>query len=226
MPEEVVRCIGFRYIGDALTPEEGLGSLRQEEEGKQERLTDAEKSRAVPAYTTSAGWLGYREEKMKSLLQETLDAGYHNFKFKVGGDLEVNKKRLSIAREMIGYDKSNALMVDANQIWSVPTAITRMEKLAPFGPSLIEEPTSPDGVYSHKAIREALLPLDIKVATGEIQNRIIFKQLLQQRAIDISQNDTCRLGGVNEVLAVLLMAKKFSIPIVPHSGGVGLPEYT
>ncbi|KAI1872382.1 hypothetical protein JX265_001361 [Neoarthrinium moseri] len=226
-PEEFVRCIDFRYITDAITPEEAVALLKESESGKEQRLQDALKSRAVPAYTTSAGWLGYGEAKMKGLLQETLANGYKYFKLKVGGGLEQDKKRLSIAREVIGYDKGNVLMVDANQVWSVPEAIEYMKNLKDFKPWFIEEPTSPDDILGHKAIREALKPYGIGVATGEMcQNRVIFKQLIVSGAIDVCQIDACRMGGVNEVLAVLLIAKKYNIPIVPHSGGVGLPEYT
>lgn len=248
---EFVRCVDFRYITDAITAEEAIWMLEKEEGGKAERLVDAEKNRAVPAYTTSAGWLGYEEEKMERLLQETLKEGYKHFKLKVGTSLEVDRRRLAIARDVIGYDRGNHLMLDANQVWSVPEAIEYMKGLASFKPWFIEEPTSPDDVLGHKAIREALKPFGIGVATGEMcQNRVIFKQLLQSHAIDVCQIDACRMGGVNEVLAVMLMAKKygpcflvvsqflmetvadtivysrFGIPIVPHSGGVGLPEYT
>ncbi|KAH6887589.1 enolase C-terminal domain-like protein [Thelonectria olida] len=226
-PEEFVNCIDFRYITDAITPEEAVAMLKETEATKPQRLQDAINNRAVPAYTTSAGWLGYGEDKMKGLLQETLDAGYRHFKIKVGGDIERDRHRLSIAREVIGYDKGNVLMTDANQVWSVPEAIEYMKQLADFKPWFIEEPTSPDDVLGHKAVREALKEYGIGVATGEMcQNRVIFKQLLQTGAIDVCQIDACRMGGVNEVLAVLLMAKKFGVPIVPHSGGVGLPEYT
>ncbi|KAA8895861.1 L-galactonate dehydratase [Sphaerosporella brunnea] len=226
-PEEYVRCIDFRYITDAITPEEALKMLKETEGGKPERIKEAEANRAVPAYTTSAGWLGYGEEKMKRLLEETLAQGYSHFKLKVGGSLEDDRRRLGIAREVLGYDKGNVLMVDANQVWSVPEAIDHMKALAEFKPWFIEEPTSPDDILGHKAVREALKPYGIGVATGEMcQNRVIFKQLLMSGAIDVCQIDACRLGGVNEVLSVLLMAKKFGVPIVPHSGGVGLPEYT
>ncbi|KAF4988951.1 hypothetical protein FDECE_14865 [Fusarium decemcellulare] len=226
-PEEFVSCIDFRYITDAITPEEAVAMLKEQEATKSQRLEEALNNRAVPAYTTSAGWLGYGEDKMKALLQETLNAGYRHFKVKVGGDIERDRKRLGIAREVIGYDKGNVLMTDANQVWSVPEAIEYMKQLADFKPWFIEEPTSPDDVLGHKAVRDALKPYGIGVATGEMcQNRVIFKQLLQTGAIDVCQIDACRMGGVNEVLAVLLMAKKFKVPIVPHSGGVGLPEYT
>ncbi|KAJ9669791.1 L-galactonate dehydratase [Coniosporium apollinis] len=226
-PEEVVRCIDFRYLTDALTPEEAVAMLEETGKGKADRIKEAEASRAVPAYTTSAGWLGYGKEKMRGLLEETAAKGYRHFKLKVGGSVEEDRERLQIARDVIGYDKGNVLMVDANQVWSVPEAIEYMRHLAEFKPWFIEEPTSPDDIYGHAAIRSALAPLGIGVATGEMcQNRVIFKQLLQAGAIDVCQIDACRLGGVNEVLAVLLLAKKFNVPIVPHSGGVGLPEYT
>ncbi len=226
-PEEYVRCIDFRYITDAVTPEEALALLRESAPGKAARIEEALADKAVPAYTTSAGWLGYDEDKMKRLLHETLGKGYKHFKLKVGGGIEEDRRRLGIAREVIGFDKGNVLMVDANQIWSVPEAIEYMKQLSDFKPWFIEEPTSPDDIFGHKAIREALQPYGIGVATGEMcQNRVMFKQLLMNGAIDVCQVDACRLGGVNEVLAVLLMAKKFGVPIVPHSGGVGLPEYT
>ncbi|KAL2119619.1 hypothetical protein VTJ04DRAFT_6580 [Mycothermus thermophilus] len=226
-PEEVVRCIDFRYITDALTPEEALAMLKEMETGKGERIRDAEENRAVEAYTTSAGWFGYEEEKVRELLREALTKGYRYFKLKVGGSVDDDRRRLAIAREVIGYDNGNVLMVDANQVWSVPEAIEHMKRLAEFRPWFIEEPTSPDDVLGHRAVRDALRPYGIGVATGEMcQNRVVFKQLLAAGAIDVCQIDACRLGGVNEVLAVLLMAKKFGVPVVPHSGGVGLPEYT
>ncbi|KAK8149465.1 L-galactonate dehydratase [Beauveria asiatica] len=226
-PEEYVRCIDFRYITDAITPEEALEMLKSTESGKARRIEEALADKAVPAYTTSAGWLGYDEDKMKRLLHETLAKGYKYFKLKVGGGVEEDRRRLGIARDVIGFDKGNVLMVDANQIWSVPEAIEYMKQLSDLKPWFIEEPTSPDDIFGHKAIREALKPHGIGVATGEMcQNRVMFKQLLMNGAIDVCQVDACRLGGVNEVLAVLLMANKFGVPIVPHSGGVGLPEYT
>lgn len=226
-PEQYVECIDFRYITDAITPEEALAMLKETEGGKAKRIEEALNSKAVPAYTTSAGWLGYGEDKMKALLRETLAQGYKHFKLKVGGSVEEDKRRLTIARDVLGYDKGNILMVDANQIWSVPDAIEHMKQLADFKPWFIEEPTSPDDIMGHKAVREALKPYGIGVATGEmVQNRVIFKQMLMNGAIDVCQIDACRLGGVNEVMAVLLMAKKYGVPIVPHSGGVGLPEYT
>jgi len=229
-PEEVVRCVDFRYISDALTSDEAVEMLKRVEKeggGKAQRIKDAEESQAVPGYTTSAGWLGYPEDKMRALLEEGVKAGYRHFKLKVGGDVEQDKRRLQIAREVIGYDRGNILMIDANQVWSVPDALAHMEHLTPYKPWFIEEPTSPDDILGHAAIRKALKPSGVGVATGEMcQNRVMFKQLLQAGAIDVCQIDACRLGGLNEVLAVMLLASKFGIPIVPHSGGVGLPEYT
>lgn len=224
-PEEFVRAIDFRYITDALTPEEAIEMLRNAEEGKQQRLQDALNDRAVPAYTTAAGWLGYSDEKMTGLLKDTMSKGYKHFKLKVGRDMQDDKRRLALARQVVGEEA--VLMIDSNQIWSVPDAIEYVKQLAEYKLWFIEEPTSPDDILGHLAIKKALEPYGIKVATGEMcQNRVIFKQLLASGAIDICQIDACRLGGVNEVLAVLLLANKYNIPVVPHSGGVGLPEYT
>lgn len=226
-PEELVRCIDFRYISDALTPEDAISLLKEVGDGKAARIKEAEDSKAVPAYTTSAGWLGYSEDKMKKLLQESEAQGYKHFKMKIGGNIEDDKRRLRIARDAIGYDRGNILMVDANQIWSVNEAIPWMIELREFKPWFIEEPTSPDDVLGHKAVKDALAPYGIGVATGEMcQNRVMFKQFLQAGALTVLQPDACRVGGLNEVLAILLLARKFGIPIVPHSGGVGLPEYT
>ncbi|GJN74680.1 mandelate racemase/muconate lactonizing enzyme family protein [Purpureocillium lilacinum] len=224
-PEEFVDCIDFRYILDAISPQEAVGLLRENEKTKSSRLDEAKRNRAVPAYTTQAGWLGFTDDKMVQLIQSNIDVGMDKFKFKVGGNLDDDKRRLKIARDIIGYDRM--LMVDANQVWSVPDAIEYMLQLVEFKPVFIEEPTSPDDILGHAAIRKALKPHGVGVATGEhCQNRVMFKQLLQAGSIDYCQIDACRLGGVNEVLAVLLMAKKFNIPIVPHSGGIGLNEYT
>ncbi|QYT00364.1 MR_MLE domain-containing protein [Trichoderma simmonsii] len=224
-PEEFVNCIDFRYIVDAITPEEAIALLREQEKTKAARLEDARVSKAVPAYTTQAGWLGFSDEKMVQLIKSNLDQGMDKFKFKVGGNLEDDKRRLQIARDTIGYDR--LLMVDANQVWSVPEAIDYMLHLVKYKPLFIEEPTSPDDILGHAEIRKALKPHGVGVATGEhCQNRVMFKQLLQAGSIDYCQIDACRLGGVNEVMAVLLMAKKFNVPIVPHSGGIGLNEYT
>lgn len=219
-PEEFVRCVDFSYITDAITPEEALELLQKNAATKSERIAYL-KQVGYPAYTTSAGWLGYSEEKLRRLCQEAVNEGWTHVKLKVGADLEDDKRRLAIAREVLG-DKY--LMIDANQKWDVNQAIEWMQHLAPFNPWWIEEPTSPDDVLGHAKIREAIKP--IGVATGEhCQNRVMFKQLLQAGAIDFCQIDSCRLGGVNEILAVLLMAAKFNVPVCPHAGGVGLCEY-
>ena len=220
-PEELVRCIDFRFISDALTPEEAVALLRRVEGGKAER--EAEMQRVgFPAYTTSAGWLGYDDDKMRRLCQEAIDAGWSHFKLKVGADLADDVRRLRIVREAIGPERT--LMVDANQVWDVPQAIAWMRELAPYNPWWIEEPTSPDDILGHAAIARAVAP--IGVATGEhCHNRVIFKQLLQADAIRFCQLDPARLGGVNECLAVILLAAKFGVPICPHAGGVGLCEY-
>ena len=220
-PEEIVSCIDFRYITDALTPEEALEMLRANESTKGER--EAEMLRdGYPAYTTSAGWLGYSDDKIRRLCREGISAGWTHFKMKVGADLQDDVRRVAIVREEIGPDRK--LMVDANQKWDVGEAIRWMKELARFEPHWIEEPTSPDDVLGHAAIARAIAP--IGVATGEMcQNRVIFKQLLQADAIDFCQIDSCRLGGVNEVMSVLLMAAKFGVPVCPHAGGVGLCEY-
>ncbi|CAN6674545.1 hypothetical protein TRVA0_056S00474 [Trichomonascus vanleenenianus] len=226
-PEQIVGAVDWRYMTDALTPEEALKMLKDLEPTKKQRIQDALNNQAVPAYTTSAGWLGYDDEKMKRLLKETLDQGYKHFKLKVGGNVAEDQRRLRIAREVLGYDNDKVLMIDANQVWSVPEAIDYVKQLKEYKPWFIEEPTSPDDIFGHRAIREALKEDGIKVATGEMcQNRVIFKQLIANGAIDIAQVDACRLGGLNEVIAVLLLAAKYKVPVVPHSGGVGLPEYT
>lgn len=222
-PAEIVRLIDFRYITDALTPGEALEILERREEGKAGRIERME-SRGYPAYTTSAGWLGYPDDKLRALCREGLSRGWSRFKIKVGRDRADDARRCSIIREEIG--PGGVLMTDANQVWEVAEAVEWMRGLAQFRPLWIEEPTSPDDVLGHKAIRDALRPHGIAVATGEMcQNRILFKQFLQADAIDYVQIDSTRLGGVNEVLAVLLMAAKFGKPVCPHAGGVGLCEY-
>jgi len=220
-PEQLVACIDFRYITDALTPAEAVAILERNAPAKAER--EAEMQRVgFPAYTTSAGWLGYSDEKLRQLCRDALAAGWSMFKIKVGRDMDDDVRRATIIREEIGWERR--LMMDANQFWDVGEAITHMQRLAKFDPWWIEEPTSPDDVLGHAAIAKAIHP--IGVATGEhCQNRVIFKQFMQAHAIQFCQIDSCRLGGVNEVLAVLLMAAKFGIPVCPHAGGVGLCEY-
>jgi L-fuconate dehydratase len=220
-PEDLVACIDFRYITDALTPDEALAILREHQPTRKVREAEI-RQKGYPAYTTSAGWIGYSDEQMRTLCREAIARGWTHFKLKVGADLQDDLRRARIMREEIGPERK--LMMDANQYWDVDEAITYMRALAQYNPWWIEEPTSPDDVLGHAAIARAIAP--IKVATGEhVQNRVIFKQLFQAQAIDFCQIDACRLGGVNEVLAVLLMAAKFGVPVCPHAGGVGLCEY-
>lgn len=220
-PEQLVGVIDFRYITDALTPEEALGILRKNRASRAERESEL-MQHGYPAYTTSAGWLGYSDDKLRRLCREGLSVGWTQFKMKVGAKLEDDLRRAAIIRDEIGWDRH--LMMDANQAWDVNTAIGWMKELAQYKPWWIEEPTSPDDVLGHATIVRAIAP--IGVATGEqCQNRVIFKQLFQLNAIQFCQIDACRLGGVNEVLAVILMAAKFGVPVCPHAGGVGLCEY-
>jgi L-fuconate dehydratase len=220
-PTEFVRCIDFRYITDAVSPGEAHQMLEKVAATKAEREAEMRRD-GYPAYLTSAGWIGYQEDKMRKLFRDALAQGWNHFKVKVGTSVEADIARLEIAREEIGTHRT--LMVDANQVWDVNQAIEHMRQLERFDLTWIEEPTSPDDVLGHAAIRKALRPMG--VATGEhCANRIMFKQLLQAEAIDFCQVDSCRLGGLNEVLAVLLMAAKFGVPVCPHAGGVGLCEY-
>jgi L-fuconate dehydratase len=220
-PEQLVSIIDFRYLTDAVTPEEALGIFRRAETGKAGRMAEL-RANGYPCYTTSAGWLGYSNDKLRRLAQEAVDAGFNHIKMKVGRDLEDDKRRLGIVREIIGPDR--VLLIDANQVWEVGEAIDWVNALKPYDPYFIEEPTSPDDVAGHRAIREGVAP--VKVATGEMcQNRILFKQFIAGGAIDIVQVDACRLGGLNEVLSVLLLAAKYGLPVWPHAGGVGLCEY-
>ncbi len=221
-PDQLVSCIDFRYITDALTPEQALDILNRNATTKATREAEMLEN-GFPAYTTSAGWLGYSDDKLRLLCREAIANGWSHFKIKVGRDVEDDIRRCTIIREEIGWERK--LMMDANQCWDVQAAINTMQRLARFNPWWIEEPTSPDDVLGHAAIARALAP--IGVATGEhCQNRVVFKQLMQANAIQFCQIDSCRLGGVNEILAVLLMAAKFEIPVCPHAGGVGLCEYT
>lgn len=220
-PEELVACLDFRFVTDAITPEEALALLRRNLAGRANRSREMQEE-GYPGYTTSAGWLGYTEEKIRRLAREGVAEGWTHFKQKVGGNLADDMRRASILREEIGWDRK--LMMDANQVWDVDETITNMRKLAAFDPWWIEEPTSPDDILGHASIRARVKP--IGVATGEhCHNRVMFKQLLQAKAIDFCQVDAARLGGLNEVLVVLLMAAKFGVPVCPHAGGVGLCEY-
>tara|TARA_B100001057_G_scaffold118743_1_gene117376 strand:+ start:610 stop:1884 length:1275 start_codon:yes stop_codon:yes gene_type:complete len=220
-PDEIVRLIDFRYLNDAITPDEARAILRKGEGGKAARIAKL-KVEGYPCYTTSAGWLGYSDEKLRRLCQEAKEAGFTHTKFKVGNNRDDDIRRLTIAREELGWDMK--IMIDANQVWEVDQAIDWVKELAFANPFFIEEPTSPDDISGHKTIREAIAP--IKVATGEMcHNRIMFKQFIKEGAIDIVQIDSCRMGGLNEVLAVMLMAAKYDLPVWPHAGGVGLCEY-
>jgi L-fuconate dehydratase len=220
-PEDLVRCIDFRYITDALTPADAVVLLERNVATRAQREADLQRT-GYPAYTTSAGWLGYSDEKIRRLCRKGMAEGWSHFKIKVGRDLADDVRRSAIIREEIGPDRK--LMMDANQVWDVGEAIASIRELARFDPWWIEEPTSPDDVLGHAAIARAVAP--IGVATGEqCQNRVVFKQLMQAGAIRFCQIDSCRLGGVNEVLAVILLAAHFGIPVCPHAGGVGLCEY-
>ncbi|WP_336756023.1 L-fuconate dehydratase [Pantoea sp. USHLN298] len=220
-PEELVRCIDFRYITDCITPQEALTLLQQRGDNKAQRLEKL-LAEGYPCYTTSAGWLGYPDDKLRRLCQQAVDAGFDYLKLKVGRDLEDDIRRVRIAREVIGPDRK--LMIDANQVWETRDAIPWVNALAFANPWFIEEPTSPDDIEGHRTIRQGVAP--VKVATGEMcQNRIMFKQFIMREAIDVVQIDACRMGGINEVLAVMLMAAKYNLPVCPHAGGVGLCEY-
>lgn len=220
-PEEIVKLVDFRYMTDVLTPAEALDILRKAETGKAERISKLKKE-GYPCYTTSAGWLGYSDDKLRSLCREARESGFTHVKFKVGRDLDEDIRRLTIAREELG--EAMNIMIDANQVWEVNEAIRWVKALAFARPLFIEEPTSPDDIFGHKKIRQAIAP--IRVATGEMcQNRVMFKQFIANDAIDFVQIDSCRLGGLNEVIAVQLMAAKFGLPVWPHAGGVGLCEY-
>ncbi|KDQ58507.1 hypothetical protein JAAARDRAFT_176481 [Jaapia argillacea MUCL 33604] len=248
-PEEIVRSAAFRYISDAITKEEALAMLKAKEATKKEREAKVREV-GYPAYVTSAGWLGYSDEKVARLTREAVEQGFNHFKMKVGADRENDLRRGKIIRSIIddpqylppgikprdpnGPDLKGknagptgcVLMIDANQVWDVPQAIEYVKYLEPIKPWFIEEPTAPDDILGHAAIRKGLKPYGIGVATGEhAHNRMVFKQLLQAEAIDVCQIDSCRLAGVSEVLSVLLMAAKFGVPVCPHAGGVGLCEY-
>jgi L-fuconate dehydratase len=219
-PREIVACIDFRYITDALTPDEAVAILERHAPTKLAREAELLES-GCQAYTTSVGWFGYSDERIRDLCREALAQGWTHFKVKVGGTIEDDRRRIRLVREEIGPDCR--LMIDANQRWDVGEAIARVQSLADFDLWWMEEPTSPDDILGHAAIARAIAP--ILVATGEhCANRVMFKQLFQAGAIGICQIDACRLGGVNENLAVLLMAAKFGVPVCPHAGGVGLCE--
>eukprot|EP00794_Sanderia_malayensis_P004719 gene4719-5342_t len=221
-PEKLVSTIDFTYITDALTESEAIDMLKRNAAGKREREAYL-REHGFPAYTTSVGWMGYSDEKIIGLCRKELQDGWTRFKIKVGADIEDDKRRCQLVRQEIGWDST--LMMDANQRWDVGAAVERMSELKQFKPLWIEEPTSPDDVLGHATIAASLKDAAVGVATGEhCQNRVIFKQLMQSKAISFCQIDSCRVGGVNENLAIILMAAKFGVPVCPHAGGVGLCE--
>ena len=219
-PERILSAVDFRYIDDAITRDEALAILTASQTGLADRIATLE-AEGYPAYTTSAGWFGYSEEKIRRLCREGLAEGWTHFKLKVGGDPAEDLRRGHIVREEIGWE--NKIMVDANQKWGVLEAIAKTKNLKPLDPWWMEEPTNPDDILGHARIRRET---GVRIATGEhCQNRVMFKQLLQAGAIDVCQIDSCRVAGVNENLAIILMAAKFGVPVCPHAGGVGLCEY-
>ena len=221
-PEEIISLVGWQYLSDALTKEEALEILRKWYPTRKERIKELSDT-GYPAYTSSAGWSSFTDNIVKERIQSEMDKGFHKFKMKVSRNLELDKHRCQLFRDIIGWDVP--LMMDANQCWDVDEAIEHMTVLAEFKPLWIEEPTSPDDILGHGKIGNALRPLGIGIATGEYcQNRIMFKQFLKAGAMDFCQIDSCRLGGVNENIAVMLLAAKFQVPVCPHAGGVGLCE--
>jgi L-fuconate dehydratase len=219
-PEQIVDLVDFRYISDALTREEALDILRAAEPGRGARIEELLRD-GYPAYTTTPGWLGYSDEKLVRLSLEAVEDGFTQIKLKVGADGDADARRVALARKTVGPDIRIA--VDANQRWSVPEAIAAIEALAPWDPYWVEEPTSPDEVLGLAAIRQRVHP--VRIAAGEhVANRVVFKQLLQAGALDFLQIDACRVAGVNENVAILLLAAKFGVPVCPHAGGVGLCE--
>src|SRR3954470_25080440 len=220
-PAELVRCVDFRYMTDALTPAQAVALLEERAPRRAEREAEMRRD-GFPAYSTSVGWLGFSDDEVRRRARAAVEAGWTHVKMKVGGDPAGDARRAALIREEIGTDRF--LMMDANQVWDVEEAIERTRALAGFDPWWMEEPTSPDDILGHARIAREVAP--IRIATGEhCQNRTMFKQLMQANAIGVCQLDSCRLGGVNEVLAVLLLAARFGVPVCPHAGGVGLSEY-
>jgi L-fuconate dehydratase len=219
-PEQIVGLVDFRYLEDALTPDEALAILRAAQAGKAERITELERA-GHPAYTTTPGWIGYSDEKLAELSRQAVSEGFSQIKLKVGADVADDTRRLALARDTVGPDVKIA--VDANQRWGVREAEAAIAMLAPWNPYWVEEPTSPDEILGLARIRAAIAP--VKVAVGEhVANRVIFKQILQARAADVLTIDACRVAGVNENVAILLLAAKYGVCVCPHAGGVGLCE--
>ncbi len=220
-PEDFANIIDYRHMSDVLNKNEAIEILKKLDDTKDTRIKQLS-NEGYPSYVTSAGWLGYSDKKIKGLCIDASRKGFQHVKLKVGRSLKDDIRRISVVRETLGDEVK--ILLDANQVWEVDEAITWIKELSQFNPYFIEEPTSPDDIIGHKRIKDAIFP--IKVATGEaVQNRIIFKQLIAHGAIDIVQIDACRMGGINEALAVQLIAKKFNLPVWPHAGGVGLCEY-
>ena len=220
-PQQFASCVDFRYLTDALTPSQAVELLDRFSASRRHRIEELH-AVGYPSYTTSAGWLGYSDEALREKCIDLKARGWSHFKIKVGRDLNDDLRRCSVLRKEMG--ESAYMMIDANQVWDVPQAIEWIQHLAPFRPWFVEEPTSPDDILGHRAIAQAIAP--IRVATGEMcHNRVMFKQFMQADALQVCQLDCCRLGGVNEVMAVMLLAARFNIPVCPHAGGVGLCEY-
>ena len=219
-PDEIADLVDFTYLSNALTRAEALEILTAARPGRAAREADL-LAHGYPAYTTSPGWLGYDDEKLARLSAEATAEGFGLIKLKVGASLEDDVRRLGIARAAVGPDVEIA--IDANQRWEVDEAVSWLGRLAEFAPYWIEEPTNPDDVLGHASIRAKVAPM--RVACGEhVHNRVMFKQFLQAGAVDVVQIDACRVAGVNENIAILLLAAKFGIPVCPHAGGVGLCE--
>jgi L-fuconate dehydratase len=220
-PQAIIDLVDWTYLADALDPGMARERLEEQKAGRSERIAHMERD-GYPAYTTSAGWLGYSDEKMRTLCREAMAEGWSHFKMKVGSDLADDKRRAAILREEIGPDRK--LMMDANQVWGTEQAIAAMQELAAYDPWWIEEPTSPDDILGHARISRIIAP--IGVATGEhCHNAVMFKQFLQAKAMQFCQIDSCRLAGPNEIIGVMLLADHFEVPVCPHAGGVGLCEY-
>ncbi len=220
-PQQLVGCVDFRYMTDVLKPEQAIELLESIAAGKAQREARIRRE-GLPAYTTSVGWLGYSDEEVRRRCRDAVRQGWTHVKMKVGGSLEDDVHRAAMIREEIGPDRF--LMMDANQVWEVDQAIAATRRLAEFDPWWMEEPTSPDDILGHARIAREVAP--IRIATGEhCQNRTMFKQFMQAGGLQVCQLDACRLGGVNEVLAVMLLAARFGLSVCPHAGGVGLSEY-
>jgi len=219
-PEELVDCVDFRYLSDVLTPDDAVEILRRNQAGRDPRERELARV-GYPGYTMAAAWLGFSDEQVRALVREAVAGGWNAFKMKIGADPEADRRRAALIREEIGPDR--VLMMDANQRWGVAEACAYMGHLAEFNPLFIEEPTSPDDILGHAAIARAIAP--IRVATGEqVPNQVVFKQFFEAGALNFCQYDPCRVGGVNEMLGVLLMAARFGVPVCPHGGGAGLDE--